>query len=771
MSNQSPKDTDVTDIFELLDLPIIRIDVDCTIVRFNKAAGSVFHLTHADIGRPLRQIQTLPDQINIQEYCRKVIAVGSSHRYEVRDSETRFLLRIAAYPGTERPIIGAVLTFTNTTAFHSSIQQAIYERQFTKAILNTVPEPLLVLNAELRVQTANRAFFTMFHLSREEAHGSLFADLKPHRWENPQLWKQVKDFLDGENPFPPLELDHDFPTLGRRTIRLTAHRLDESPSDLILLTFRDITEQKLDEKARAHLATIVESSDDAIISKDLNGIVITWNRGAEQLFGYTAQEMIGHSITKLIPTDRHDEELDILDRIRQGKTIDPYETVRCRKDGTRLDISLTVSPILDACGVIVGASKIARNITERKQIELALRASEERLRQFVGTLEERVQERTQELVTSSARLRALATDLTMAEQRERRRLAIELHDYLAQLLVVIRLKISQLLKQDHEPAVRKDLEETNHLVLQSLDYTRSLVSELVPQALYDLGLGAALLWLADQMRRQHVLNVDVSIDAPGLCLPEEDAVLLFQSIREVLFNVLKHGKTDQATVAMRSAKNELSIRICDQGCGFDVARLRNDQLNRFGLLSIRERMTALGGRFDLHSEPGKGTTAALRLPLEESYRRVQPAAPELEKEERGPPPHKEQTASQNAIRVLLVDDHPMMREGLRSVLEAHNKVQIVGEARDGKEALALVESLRPTVVLMDIHMPKLNGIDATVHIKSRHPTCKVIGLSANSEPHEQEAMRQAGADVLLTKDVVADELYQAILKTTAGHAS
>ena len=380
---------------------------------------------------------------------------------------------------------------------------------------------------------------------------------------------------------------------------------------------KDTRQHKQEEKARAHLAALVESSEDAIISKDLQGIVITWNRGAERLFGYTAEEMIGRPIARLIPPDRHDEEPDILDRIRKGKTIDNYETVRCRKDGTRLDISLTVSPIIDAHGLIVGASKIARDITKRKQTDLALRASEERLRQLTSTLEERVKQRTQELATSYTRLRALATELTVAEQTERRRVAAQLHDYLAQLLVVVRLKTSQLLQQQHEPAVRKVLQEADQLVLESLEYTRSLVSELVPQALYDRGLGAALLWLGDQMRRQQVLNVDVSVNAAGLCLPEEDAVLLFHSIRELLFNVLKHGKIDAAAVAMRYANNELSICVSDQGCGFDIARLSDEDLNSFGLLSIRERMMALGGRFELHSEPGKGTTATLVLPLEE----------------------------------------------------------------------------------------------------------------------------------------------------------
>ena len=143
--------------------------------------------------------------------------------------------------------------------------------------------------------------------------------------------------------------------------------------------FRDVTDWKLAEQASRRLAAIVETSDDAIISKDLNGIIRSWNRAAEELFGYTAEEAVGKSITLLIPPDRQDEEPGILERIRRGERIDHYETVRQRKDGSLLDISLTVSPIRDAKGNIVGASKIAREITLRKQMEAALLASEEQL--------------------------------------------------------------------------------------------------------------------------------------------------------------------------------------------------------------------------------------------------------------------------------------------------------------------------------------------------------------------------------------------------------
>jgi PAS domain S-box-containing protein len=143
--------------------------------------------------------------------------------------------------------------------------------------------------------------------------------------------------------------------------------------------FWDVTEWKLAEQASARLIALVESSEDAIISKDLNGIVISWNQAAERIFGYTAEEVIGKSITLLIPPERYDEEPSILERIRRGERVEHYETVRQHKDGSLLDISLTVSPIRNAAGNIVGASTIAREITRRKQMEAALHASEEQL--------------------------------------------------------------------------------------------------------------------------------------------------------------------------------------------------------------------------------------------------------------------------------------------------------------------------------------------------------------------------------------------------------
>jgi PAS domain S-box-containing protein len=161
--------------------------------------------------------------------------------------------------------------------------------------------------------------------------------------------------------------------------------LDDRPMGRVW-SFRDITDRKLSEEVRFRLAAVVESSDDAIISKSLQGIISTWNSGAERMFGYSAQEAVGHPITMLLPPGREQDELTILERIRRGQHIDHFETERVRKDGTSIVVSLTISPIKDSKGTIIGASKIARDITERRRAEELLRRSESDLRTLANSI-------------------------------------------------------------------------------------------------------------------------------------------------------------------------------------------------------------------------------------------------------------------------------------------------------------------------------------------------------------------------------------------------
>ena len=372
-------------VLDAVDVPIIVISRECRVAHINRAATTVLGLQVSDLGCSLGS--TIAGVQDLNRICSRVIADGAPHRIETRDGDRHFLLRIAPYIGSDRQILGAVLTFTNVTAFRASIEQAIYEREYTKAILNTVVDPVVVIDTKLQVQTANRAFYTAFGVSRDETQGISIRKLGNKEWETSEAWNSVETTPSGQSEFQAVEIDREFP-IGRRTLVLDARRLAGAGDSLVVLTFHDVTEQKRAERTTSLLAAIVDCSDDAILSKKLDGTITSWNQSAERLFGYKAEEAIGQHITLIVPWERRSEEEDILRRLARGERVEHFETVRRRKDGTYLDVSLTISPIRDVAGRVIGASNVARDISERKRIELALRESEERFRAIVETTPE-----------------------------------------------------------------------------------------------------------------------------------------------------------------------------------------------------------------------------------------------------------------------------------------------------------------------------------------------------------------------------------------------
>jgi PAS domain S-box-containing protein len=278
----------------------------------------------------------------------------------------------------------------------------------------------------------------------------------------------------------------------------------------------DISVLKQAEAVAAHLAAIVTSSSDAIISKTLDGIITTWNASAQRLFGYAADEIIGQPIRRLIPPDRQAEEDVILTKLRAGERIEHFETMRVRKDGRLIEVSLTISPVKNREGQIIGVSKIGREISERKQAELRLKKSEEGLKALAGSLEVLVEHRTAELTLSQERLRALASELNLTEQRERQKLASDLHDYLAQLLSLIRIKLDLMKHHAMEEGVARLLTELQDLTARALTYTRTLVTQLSPPALEEFGLNMALQWLATQMQERNLNVVIQTAEIPSI---------------------------------------------------------------------------------------------------------------------------------------------------------------------------------------------------------------------------------------------------------------
>ena len=395
-------------------------------------------------------------------------------------------------------------------------------------------------------------------------------------------------------------------------------------------------------------------------------------------------------------------------------------------------------------------------------------------------LEWRVSERTKALEQSEARLRTLATELNLAEQRERTRLAAELHDYMAQLLVLGRMALSQAKRSGLPPRGEALVKETEETLAKALTYCRTLIAELSPPVLQEKGLPAGLIWLADHMQRQELavtVEIQKAFDVP---LPEDRAVLLFQSVRELLINVAKHGTVKQAMVRMTYEEGLLRLVVHDEN-GFDLALAPTGSdvpsalSSKFGLFSIRERMKVLGGSFDISSSPGNGTTVTLTLPVpsgtEDSGVRSESAKKGIGPEPLAISPSSDRPIlprqltvleKTTTIRVLIVDDQTLMREGLRSIVSAYSHLEVVGEAENGEEAVTLAERLDPDVILMDINMPKMDGLEATRRIKRDRPGIVIIGLSVLPSPDTAQEMKAAGATAYLTKESAADALCQAI---------
>jgi PAS domain S-box-containing protein len=876
---------------------IITKNLSGIIQTWNKAAEHIFGYTAQEAVGQLILLIIPPElhheEASILERLRKGERI---ERFETvrRRKDGRLIdidLTVSPVRDGNGTVIGASKIARDITE-RKQAQQAIAEAQVRLATtLQSIGDAVLATDTESRISYLNPVAERLLGCSTREVIGQPLD--KFFTIVNAQTRQSV------HSPVDQVLREGTIAGLANHTVLLrrdgTEVPIDDSAAPIkdadgrllgVVLVFRDVSDRYKAARQAVLLSSIVASSDDAIVSKDLTGTITSWNRAAERMFGYTAEEMIGSSVLRIIPADRHSEEAAIVSKLRRGERVDHYETIRRKKDGRLFDVSITVSPLTDDDGNVIGASKIARDISEQKRTQRALHESEERWRvtlesigdavvatdasavvtfinpvaadllgrplveimgrplaevftlvneetrkdvdspidrviregvvvgmanhtvlvrpdgtevpiddsagpvrdhegRLIGAvlvfrniserkrselqaqrwnaeLEARVRERTGELVKSQERLRTLASQLNLTEQRERRRLAGDLHDYLAQLLALIRIKLGQALQRlnDKAPEVRSALTEMDALLQQSLQYARTLMAQLSPSVLQDLGLIPAIHWLAEQMVQQGLtVEVRVLTDAqPGFSEHQSD--LLFQALRELLTNIVKHAGVSSAVVTVSKQDHDTwLITVEDTGAGFDLKAVQYlPSGEHFGLFSIQERMEAMSGWCRIHSVPGEGTTVELGLAATPAD-----ATPNLHFSRTGAgvvdPPR---AAVPPRWRVLLVDDHAMVRQGLRSILETYSDLEIIGEAADGLEAVESALSTQPDVVVMDINLPKLNGIDATKRIKSHAPKAVVIALSVQHSAQILDAVMDAGAAALLSKEQATADLYRTI---------
>lgn len=523
---------------------------------------------------------------------------------------------------------------------------------------------------------------------------------------------------------------------------------------------RDISEQHQVEHAlqesERRLQTILDNSPAIVFVKDLSGRYLLLNKQLERIFDLPPEQIIGRTDYELFPNS-----LAKTLRENDQKVIDalvPMEFEESVMHHERIYTYISNKfPLFDTHGKPYALCGMATDITSRKQAERDLKELNE-------TLEQRVADRTLALSNYQIQLRSMASELALTEQRERRRLATELHDYLAQLLVVCRMKVSQVNQEMQDSTSLAGLKDIDDMLAESLTYTRTLIAELSPTILYEFGLVAALRWLGEQMIR-HGLHVQVLDNNYTIQLPEDKAILVYQSIRELLFNIVKHAGTTDATVSIQGGKKEcLQVVVTDMGVGFNPSsqEIRHTQSGKFGLFSIRERLEAVDGRLVVESAPGQGTRAQVMVPTDRtqadnlSPSHSVPLSNQISR-------NKRSSSHSQTIQILLVDDHALVRQGIRTLLENHKDFQVVGEATNGQEAIQFLTEIEcPDIVVMDINMPVMNGIEASKIITHDYPTVAIVGLSVHEDTQLEASLYEAGAMKYVSKTSVANELADAI---------
>jgi PAS domain S-box-containing protein len=361
------------------------------------------------------------------------------------------------------------------------------------------------------------------------------------------------------------------------------------------------------------------------------------------------------------------------------------------------------------------------------------------------------------LEEKTVQLRSLASQIIQAEEGERRRIAKVLHDQLQQLIAGARYGLEGLKGMRGGAEFQEALSRVDAMMGESLNVSRSLTTELNPPVRHAGKLVPVLEWLAILMRQKYGLDVEVRNDGETSLKSEGVIVLLYQALRELLFNVVKHARVKSAVVSMQERDGGVTLAVEDRGTGFDPRLLEQSPRvsGGYGIFSIRERISLHGGRLEIESAPGKGSRFTLWVPVTEEAGQgetdAEPVAAKAKviREARRETPAR--AGDGKRIRVLLADDHPVVRRGLALALKEQPDMEVVAEAQDGLQAVEMVSRFQPDVVIMDVKMPGMTGIEATRTIHAEYPHVRVIGFSAFEEAAQAKAMREAGAVGYLAK--------------------
>jgi PAS domain S-box-containing protein len=529
----------------------------------------------------------------------------------------------------------------------------------------------------------------------------------------------------------------------------------------VLVVAAIITERRTAQGTIAFLASIVESTDDAVIGKARDGTIVSWNRGAERIYGYTADEAIGRSISIVIPPDRADELARLVRPPSKGQPVEQYDTQRVRKDGRIIDVSLTISPIVDSSGKISGTSTVARDVSGRKQAE--------REREQLLVMERKARE----LAEAANRLKSDFLGIVSHELRS------PLNAILGWTNLLRRGTLDDRSTARALETVERSAQSQAKMIEDLLDVSRMIGGkvklDIRPVCLGSV-IAAAVQAIAPAAADKRIA-LEISLDEDAIVVAG-DSNRLEQVVSNLLTNAVKFTPMGgRIQVLLRRADGLAEIRVSDNGEGidpeflphvFDRFRQADSSYTRrhsglgLGLSIVWQLVESHRGSVEATSSgPGQGATFTVKLPL------TAECGTELHLE--GSQMSVGDAPGLEGVRVLVVDDDPETVEVIRATLELHEAC--VRTAESACEALRVLEQWTPEVIISDIGMPNEDGYSlmSKVRIAKEGTAISAVALTGYAGLEDADRAREAGYEMHLSKPIAPDDLVQVVGRLARKH--